>query len=55
MILRKVEFLVMAILLSNNIAQCDARATVGWAWTGRNLILDEALYGGKRYVPLTGS
>ena len=34
----------MAILLSNNIAQCgDVRAAVGWAWTGRNLILDEAL------------
>ena len=40
----------MAILLSKNIAQCDDRArrrddraAVGWAWTGRNLILDEAL------------
>ena len=50
----------MAILLSKNIAQCDDRArprgattarrddraAVGWAWTGRNLILDEALGGG---------
>ena len=60
MILGKVELLVMAILLSKNIAQCDDRAArrpsgvtterrddraaVGWAWTGRNLILDEALY-----------
>ena len=49
----------MAILLSQNIAQCDDRArprgattarrddraAVGWAWTGRNLILDEALFG----------
>ena len=40
--------IVMAILLSNNIAQCDGRAVVtraaiGWAWTGSNLILDEAL------------
>ena len=46
----------MAILLSKNIAQCDDRArrprtrrddraAVGWAWTGRNLILDEALAG----------
>ena len=57
MILGKVELLVMAILLSKNIAQCDDRArpraattarrddraAVGWAWTGRNLILDEAL------------
>ncbi len=64
MILGKVELLVMAILLSKNIAQCDDRArprgattaprddrtvrrphraTTGWAWTGRNLILDEAL------------
>ena len=64
LILRKVE-LLMAILLSNNIAQCDDRArddraarrprgattvrwsvdraVVGWAWTGKNLILDEAL------------
>ena len=37
----------MAILLSNNIAQCDDRAApfavVGWAWTGRYIILDEAL------------
>ncbi len=49
----------MAILLRKNIAQCDDhaarrprgattarrddRAAVGWAWTGRNLILDEAL------------
>ena len=41
----------MAILLSKNIAQCDDRAArrppdraaVGWAWTGRNIILDEAL------------
>ena len=55
--LGKVELLVMAILLSKNIAQCDDRArphglttarrddraAVGWAWTGRNLILDEAL------------
>ena len=47
----KVELLVMAILLSKNIAQCDDRArhddraAVGWAWTGRNLILDEALCG----------
>ena len=24
-------------------ARRDDRATVGWAWTGRNLILDEAL------------
>ena len=54
----KVELLVMAILLSKNIAQyddrarhddraarrpCDDRAAVGWAWTGRNPILDEAL------------
>ena len=51
MILGKVELLVMAILLSKNIAQCDDRArrddraAVGWAWTGRNLILDEALIG----------
>ena len=43
MILGKVELLVMAILLSKNIAQCDDRAAVDWAWTGRNLILDEAL------------
>ena len=52
MILRKVELLVMAILLSNNIAQCDDSAVrrprddlaaVGWAWTGRNVMLDEAL------------
>ena len=35
----------MAILLSKNIAKCDDRAAVGWAWTGRNLILDEALRG----------
>ena len=57
--MRKVELLVMAILLSNNIAQCDdsavrrprgattARrddlAAVGWAWTGRNVMLDGAL------------
>ena len=47
----------MGILLSKNIAQCDDRArpcsattarrddraAVGWAWTGRNVILDEAL------------
>ena len=60
MILGKVELLVMAILLSKNIAQCDDRArprgatttrrddraAVGWAWTGRNLILDEALLEG---------
>ena len=45
----RITVLVMAILLSKNIAQCDDRArrddraAVGWAWTGRNLILDEAL------------
>ena len=68
MILGKVELLVMAILLSKNIAQCDdrarprgattarrdVRAAVGWAWTGRNLILDEALrtytYLSVRYI-----
>ena len=37
----------LAIPLSNNIAQCDDRAATarhdGWAWTDRNLILDEAL------------
>ena len=57
MILGKVELLAIAILLSKNIAQCDDRAgprgattarrddraAVGLAWTGRNLILDEAL------------
>ena len=44
----------MATLLSKNIAQCADRArqrddcaAVGWAWTGRNLILDEALKGGR--------
>ena len=44
----------MAISLSKNIAQCDDRArprddraAVGWAWTGRNLILDEALMLGR--------
>ena len=51
----------MAILLSKNIAQCDDRATtarrddraaVGWAWTGRNLILDEAL---RTVTPLDSS
>ena len=61
MILGKVELLVMAILLNKNIAQCDDRApprgamtarrddraAVGWAWTGRNLILDEALHDGE--------
>ena len=26
-------------------ARRDDRAAVGWAWTGRNLILDEALPG----------
>ena len=26
-----------------NIAQCDNRAAVGLAWTGRHVILDEAL------------
>ena len=53
MILGKVELLIMPILLSKNIAKCDDRAqprgdraAVGWAWTGRNLILDEALGGG---------
>ena len=64
MILGKVELLVMAILLSQNIAQCDDRArprgattarrddraAVGWAWTGRNLILDEALSRGSPSV-----
>ena len=55
----KVELLVMAILLSKigryaqyddrarprgmTTARPDDRAAVGWAWTGRNLILDEAL------------
>ena len=56
MILGKVELLVMAILLSKNIAQCDGRArrddraAVGWAWTGRNLILDEALIRGHNFT-----
>ena len=40
---KDLELLVMAILLSNDIAQCDDHAAVGWAWTGRNLILDEAV------------
>ena len=59
---RKVELLAMAILLRRNIAQCDDRAAqrqcgattarrdnrpaVGWVWTSRNLILDEALIAG---------
>ena len=52
MILWKVELLVMAILLSKNIAQCDDRAQPHGATTaqrsvrlglGRTLILDEAL------------
>ncbi len=65
MILGKVELLVMAIFLSKNIAQCDDRArprgattarrddrtAVGWAWTGRNLILDEALCGHNIVTP----
>ena len=41
----------MAILLSNKIispnattARRDDCAAVGWAWTGRNLILDEVLF-----------
>ena len=46
----------MGILLRKNIAQCDDRAArrprdnrpaVGWVWTGRNLILDEALHLGS--------
>ena len=51
MILGKVELLVMAILLSENIAQCGDRTAVGWAWTGRNLILDEALCGHNIVTP----
>ena len=31
-------------------ARRNDRAAVGWAWTGRNLILDEALYGGSILV-----
>ena len=61
MILGKVELLVMAILLSKNIAQCDDRArrddraAVGWAWTGRNLILDEALLLGSKDRQVAGT
>ena len=45
----KFDFRESRIISNGNIAQCDDRArrddrvAVGWAWTGRNLILDEAL------------